>query len=80
MRADSAGATHELIGFCRDGRLRFSVGFDLTEPLRTAILALAEDAWAPALTQDGQERDDDGARSPRSPRCSTWRAGPPARA
>ena len=58
VRADSAGATHELMDFCRDGRLRFSVGFDLTEPVRTAILALGEDAWVPALTQDGHERDD----------------------
>ncbi len=61
-RADSASAAHELMDFCRDGRLRFSVGFDLTEPIRTAILALAEDAWRPALTQDGQPRDDDGAQ------------------
>ena len=58
VRADSAGATHELMDFCRDGRLRFSVGFDLTEPIRAAILALAEDAWVPALTQDGEPRDD----------------------
>jgi Transposase DDE domain group 1 len=57
VRADSAGATHELMDFCRDGRLRFSVGFDLTEPIRTAILALGEDAWMPALTQDGEPRD-----------------------
>src|SRR4051812_7384817 len=61
VRADSAGATHELIDFCRDGRLRFSVGFDLTEPIRTAILATAEDAWQPALTQDGEPRDHEGA-------------------
>jgi hypothetical protein len=58
VRADSAGATHELIDFCRDGRLRFSVGFDLTEPIRTAILDLGEDAWVPALTQDGEPRED----------------------
>ncbi|MFL6296992.1 MAG: IS1380 family transposase, partial [Actinomycetes bacterium] len=58
VRADSAGATHELLDFCRDGKLRFSVGFDLTEPIRTAILALAEDAWVPALTQNGEPRDD----------------------
>ena len=58
VRADSAGATHELIDFCRDGRLRFSVGFDLTEPIRTAILALTKDAWVPALCQDGEPRDD----------------------
>jgi hypothetical protein len=58
VRADGAGATHELMDFCRDGRLRFSVGFDLTEPIRTAILALAEDAWVPAICQDGEPRDD----------------------
>jgi hypothetical protein len=62
MRADSAGATHELLAFCRDGRLRFSVGYDLTEPVRTAILALAEPAWSPALDQDGHEHHDDGAQ------------------
>jgi len=61
VRADSAGATHELLAFCRDGRLRFSVGFDLTEPIRTAILDLDEDAWRPTIDQDGCWRDD-GAR------------------
>ena len=34
MRTDSAGLTHELLDFCRDGRIRFSVGFDLTEGVR----------------------------------------------
>jgi Transposase DDE domain group 1 len=63
VRADSAGATHELLDFCRDGRLRFSVGFDLTEPIRDAILALDEDAWAAAITQDGEPRDHEGARA-----------------
>jgi hypothetical protein len=57
LRADSAGATHELLGFCRDGRIRFSVGFDLTEPVRQAILALPEDAWTAALDADDQPRD-----------------------
>jgi hypothetical protein len=47
-----------LLDFCRDGRLRFSVGFDFTEPIRTAILDLGEDAWVAALTQDGEPRDD----------------------
>jgi hypothetical protein len=42
--------------------LRFSVGFDLTEPVRAAILARDQDAWVPALTQDGEPRDDDGAQ------------------
>jgi hypothetical protein len=62
VRADSAGATHELLDFCRDGRLRFSVGFDLTEPVRAAILALDERAWVAAIDQDGVPRDDDGAQ------------------
>ena len=62
VRADSAGASRELLAFCRDGNLRFSVGFDLTEPVRAAILALGEDAWVPAICQDGSERDDDAAQ------------------
>lgn len=36
---------------------RFSVGFDLTEPVRQAILALPEKAWRPAVTQAGEQRD-----------------------
>jgi len=57
VRCDSAGATHELLDFCRDGALRFSVGFDLTEAVRRAILALPEQAWTAALDQDGTPRD-----------------------
>jgi hypothetical protein len=62
MRADTAGATHELLDFCHDGNIRFSVGFPLTEALREAILGLPERAWQTALTQDGQLRDHDGAQ------------------
>jgi hypothetical protein len=36
LRADSAGATHELIDWCREARIGFSVGYDLTEPVRCA--------------------------------------------
>jgi len=57
LRVDSAGATHELIDWAREGRIRFSVGFDLTEAVREAILSLPDDAWAPAIDQDGSERD-----------------------
>ena len=38
VRADSAGATHALADYCRDARLRFSFGDELTESVRTAIL------------------------------------------
>ena len=57
VRADSAGATRGLIDYCREGNMRFSVGYELTEPVRTAILELPEDAWVAALAQDGTERE-----------------------
>jgi len=57
MRTDSAGLTHELLDFCRDGRIGFSVGFDLTEPVRAATLALPETAWTAALDADGEPRE-----------------------
>lgn len=56
MRTDSAGLTHELLDFCRDGQIRFSVGFDLTEPVRAAILALPETAWTAAQDANGEPR------------------------
>ena len=57
VRADSAGATHGLIDYCREGNMRFSVGYELTEPVRQAILQTLKDAWVPALDPDGSERD-----------------------
>jgi hypothetical protein len=57
VRADSAGATHGLTDYCREGNMRFSVGYELTEPVRAAILEIREDAWVPALDQDGGERE-----------------------
>jgi hypothetical protein len=57
LRVDSAGATHELLDWAREGRIRFSVGFDLTEAVREAVLALPEDAWSPARDQDGSVRE-----------------------
>ncbi|HZK73723.1 MAG TPA: IS1380 family transposase, partial [Clostridia bacterium] len=57
VRADSAGATHGLVDYCREGNLRFSVGYELTEPVRCAILEIPEDAWVPALDQDGSARE-----------------------
>ena len=53
VRADSAGATHGLVDYCREGNMRFSVGYELTEQVRSAI---PEDAWVPALDQDGSAR------------------------
>ncbi len=57
VRADSAGATHGLVDYCREANMRFSVGYELTEPVRAAILQIPADAWVPALDQDGSERE-----------------------
>ncbi len=56
VRADSAGATHGLVDYCRDGNMRFSVGYELTETVRSAILQVPENAWVVALDQDGSTR------------------------
>ncbi len=57
LRVDSAGATHELIDWAREGRIAFSVGYDLTEAVRGAIIDLPEHTWVSALDQDGTQRD-----------------------
>jgi hypothetical protein len=57
VRADSAGATHALLEFCREHRLRYSVGYELTDQVRAAILKIPEDAWIAALATDGSERE-----------------------
>jgi len=56
VRADRAGATHELADYCREGSMHFSLGYDLTETVRAAILEIPPDAWMAALEQDGSER------------------------
>jgi Transposase DDE domain group 1 len=56
LRVDSAGATHELLDWCHEGRIRFSVGYDLTETVRAAILNLPANAWVCALDRDDNQR------------------------
>jgi hypothetical protein len=56
VRSDSAGATHGLAQYCLEHGMRFSVGYELTEPVRGAILEIPDDAWVPALAKDGCER------------------------
>jgi hypothetical protein len=56
VRADSAGATHGLLDYCREANMRFSVGYELTDSVRQAILEILDDAWVAALDQDGSAR------------------------
>jgi len=57
VRADSAGATHELMDFCREHRLRYSVGYELTDQVRAAVLKIPEDTSIAALATDGSDRE-----------------------
>jgi hypothetical protein len=56
VRADTAGATHGLVDYGREANMRFSVGYELTAPVRAAILEIPADAWVAALDQDGSAR------------------------
>src|SRR3954447_4709995 len=56
LRADTAGATHQLLSWAREHRVRYSVGYELTEAVRAAILAASEERWLATTCQDGSER------------------------
>ena len=56
VRCDSAGATHRFLSAVVGLGLLFSVGFDLTERVRDACLAVPEKKWRPALDADGDVR------------------------
>lgn len=56
MRADSAGASHDLLDWCRQARIRFSVGYELSEAVRAQILQIPDEDWVSAVEQDGSTR------------------------
>jgi hypothetical protein len=74
-RADSAGATHEFVNSLRQLEIRFSIGFDLTAPVREAILTMPESAWVPAITQAGEEREGAAVGELTGLDLSSWPAG-----
>jgi hypothetical protein len=57
VRSDAAGASHGLVDHLRARGVRFSVGFDLDERVRAAILATPEPCWQPAIQADGSIRE-----------------------
>ena len=56
LRVDSAGSSHDLLDWCRQGRIGYSVGYELSDTVRAAILDIPDQDWASALDQDGAER------------------------
>ena len=57
VRADSGGATHAFTADCRDAGIRFSVGYELNDTVRQAILELPESAWTRGIEADGSDRE-----------------------
>jgi hypothetical protein len=75
LRCDSGGATHLLTDTVSELELRFSVGFDLTEPVRAAILRLPETAWQAALGAGDEQREGAGVAELADLDLSAWPAG-----
>jgi hypothetical protein len=68
VRSDSAGASHGFVGAIAERGLEFSVGFDVAEPVREAILQLPERSWVVAIAKELEERGSRGGRDHRAPR------------
>jgi hypothetical protein len=56
IRADSAGATHELLDWITAQRLSYSVGFTLPEHIVDELATVPERDWQPAYDADGEPR------------------------
>ncbi|MCA1678557.1 MAG: IS1380 family transposase [Actinobacteria bacterium] len=57
LRTDSAGLCHDLLDHLNERDIRFSVGMDMTEDVRQAVLAIADEDWIAAICADGAERE-----------------------
>ena len=60
VRADSAGATHGFVDAIVAKGMEFSIGFDVTEAVRLAILRVPKNAWAEPMGQDMEPREGAG--------------------
>jgi Transposase DDE domain group 1 len=56
VRADTGGATHAVTDHLRQLGIRFSISLPADERVRAAVLAVAPDAWTPAIEPDGRPR------------------------
>ena len=60
VRADTAGATHGFVDAIVAKRFELSIGFDITEAVRLAILEVPEAARQTPMTQDMEDREGTG--------------------
>nr|WP_325051942.1 IS1380 family transposase [Actinomadura harenae] len=56
VRTDSGGGTREFLTWITRSRLQYSIGFNLTDDICAAILALPEQVWETAYDADRQPR------------------------
>jgi len=57
LRTDSAGLCHDLLDHLNERDIRFSVGMDMTEDVRQAVVAIADEDWVAAVSKGGEERE-----------------------
>ncbi|HEX4431474.1 MAG TPA: IS1380 family transposase [Frankiaceae bacterium] len=57
-RVDGAGATHAFTEWCRETRIKFSVGAKLTDEVLQAALQVDDRAWQHGLRKNGSENPD----------------------
>jgi hypothetical protein len=57
VRADSAGATHGFVNAIVAKHMEFSIGFDVTEAVRLAILQVPTDSWVEPMRQNMEPRE-----------------------
>lgn len=75
VRGDSALATHVFVAKVRELGLEFSVGLDLYESTKQAVLNLEEEDWRPAITQAGEEREAAAVAELKDLDLSAWPSG-----
>jgi hypothetical protein len=75
VRCDSAGASHDFLDAVHELELQFSVGFEINEAVREAILGMGDLDWSAAIRQDGQEREGAQVTELTSLDLSTWPPG-----
>ena len=45
-----------LLDWCRQARIRYSVGYELSDAVRTQVLQIPDRDWVPGVEQDGTPR------------------------
>jgi hypothetical protein len=57
VRTDTGGCSHEFIAACRETDIRYSVGYELDDRVRQAVVTVKESRWIEAIEPDGGPRD-----------------------